>query len=395
MSLLATVAMALDTLPTFGRLMLLAWLLTLLLFGFTRLLPAQMGSSLQVLYRKGAMLALLGVPLGVYLINIQVPVPVDEVVSFNTPVPTYVVTVLLGLWVLGVIYQLSRVIRQISTTLAHAARATDAHSKIVSRCTHWQKRLAYERPIKVVCGGSEQAWHAVKPWFGVQPAVICLPAAAANWPAGLVDAMLLNQLAQLKQGSWRWLVFAQVVQALYWPAPWVSQLVQQLALHLVEPAERLAASAYRDNEGWSRDVRNLAKRTDLLQDIPALVTDGLLRLPSDGIKWLPPRPQLQSVRVDGLVFEDQWASSKRRKKDKHRDPYEQAYWLIAVASIVVGVSTTLTLVPRAPEFQPQYLNVKWQDQMVRRVYDDFTKVKAPAETGEPRGDNAPLASKRP
>jgi hypothetical protein len=391
MNLLATVAMALDTLPTYGRLMLLAFLLALMLFGFTRLLPAQMGSSLQVLYRKGALLALLGVPLGVYLINVQVPVPVDEVVSFDTPVPSYVASILLVLWILGVIYQLGRVIRQISTTLAHAARATDAHSKIVGRCTHWQKRLAYEGPVKVVCGGSEQAWHAGKPWPGVQPAVICLPAAAANWPAGLVDAMLLNQLAQLKQGSWRWLLFARVVQALYWPAPWISQLVQQLALHLVEPAERLAASAYRDNEGWIRDVRKLAKRTDLLQNIPALGSDGLLRLPSDGIKWLPPRPQLQSVRVDGLVFEDKWARSKRRKKDKHRDPYEQAYWLIAVSSIVVAVSTTLTLVPRAPEFQPQYLKVKWHDQMVRRVYDDITKVEPPAEASEPHGDDVSVA----
>lgn len=393
MNFLATLAMALDTLPAFGRLMLLAFLLTLMLFGFARLLPDQMGSSRQVLYLKGAMLAFLAVPLGVYLVNVQVPVPVDEVVSFNTPLPAYVASILLAVWVLGAFYHLRLVARQISAALARAARIPDAHSKIVSRSMHWQKRLAYEGPIKIVCGGSEQAWHMAPASFGARPAFICLPAAASNWPTGVVDVMLLNQLAQLKQGSWRWLVFARVVQALFWPAPWVSQLVQQLAQHLLEPAQRYAASAYRDNEGWARDVRNLARRTDMLQDIPAPGTDGLLRLPGNGITWVPPRPQTQNVGADDLAFEDKWASSKRRKKDKHRDPYEQAYWLIAVASIVVGVSTTLTLVPRAPEFQPQYLNVKWHDQMVRRVYDDFSEVELPAERpeSESRGNNAPVA----
>ena len=108
MNFLTAVAMALDTLPDFGRLMLLAFLLTLVLYGFTRLLPGELGSTLQVLYRKGALLALVCVPLAVYLSNVQVPVPVDEVRTFTTPVPGYVAAILLSVWLLGVAYHLFR-----------------------------------------------------------------------------------------------------------------------------------------------------------------------------------------------------------------------------------------------------------------------------------------------
>lgn len=383
--------MALDTLPDYGRVMLLAFLLTLVLYGFTRLLPGDMGSTLQVLYRKGAFLALLGVPLAVYLIDVQVPVPVDEFRAYNTPVPGYFASALLLIWLLGVFYHLRITVAVLQRTAAAVSDKMDASASIVSRCKHWQQRLAYPQTVRVCVGGFEQGWHVGPSRLRGREAVICLPAAAANWPAGLVDVMLLSQLAQLKQNHWRWLVFGRMVQALYWPGPWVSNLLQQLAALLVEPAERLAASAYRDNEGWARDVRKLLKRTDTLQDIPTLEPRGLLRVPSQGIHWTPPPPHMTSVRVDGLVFEDKWAGTKRRKKDKTRDPYEQAYWLIAVASIVVGVSTTLTVVQRAPEFEPKYLNVKWQDQMVRRVYDKSNVSDASLDSGENHSGNATAA----
>ncbi|MCR9259106.1 MAG: hypothetical protein NXH95_05260 [Pseudomonadaceae bacterium] len=382
MNPLTYLAMALDTLPDFGRVLLLAFLLTLVLYGFTRLLPGQMGSTLQVLYRKGALLALIGVPLCVYLFNVQVPVPVDEFRAFSTPVPGHAASVLLLIWLLGVAYHANKAFKIMSQTRAAAQQYPAAPAKLAARCQHWQKRLAYLQDVHVCAGGAEQGWHVGAGLGKSQTAIICVPAATVNWPAGLIDVMLLSQLAQLKQNQWRWLVFGRLVQALYWPAPWVSELLNGLAKHLVEPAERLAASAYRDNEGWARDVRSLAKRTDTLREIPELEANGLLRVPSNGVTWLPPQPSVDNVRVDGLVFEDKWVGTKQRMKDKTRDPYEQAYWLIAVASIVVGVSTTLTVVQRSPEFEPQYLKVKWQDQMVRRLYDDTVPSSENARTGE-------------
>ena len=388
---LTNIAMALDTLPDFGRVMLLAFLLTLVLYGFTRLLPGDMGSTLQVLYRKGALMALLEVTLTVYLINVQAPVPVDEFKAYSTPVPGYLASALLLIWLLGVCYHVRVAVGVMQRTATASSEHTDAPATIIARCRHWQQRLAYPQSVRVCVGGAEQAWHVGPSRLRNRAAVICLPAAAANWPAGLVDVLLLSQLAQLKQNTWRWLVFGRLVQAIYWPAPWVSELVQQLAEYLVEPAERLAASAYRDNEGWVRDVRKLIKRTDTLQNIPALETRGLLRAPSHGVHWLPPKPQVDRVRVDGLVFEEKWAGTKQRMKDKTRDPYEQAYWLIAVASILVGVSTTLTVVQRAPEFEPKYLNVKWQDQMVRRVYDETNAPESAPVSGQSQIDNAAAA----
>jgi len=82
--------MALDTLPAAGRILLLALLLSWGLFGFTRTLPGDSGSSLNVLYRKGALLALLLVPAMVYLLDIQVRVPVTELTRFVSPFLCYV-----------------------------------------------------------------------------------------------------------------------------------------------------------------------------------------------------------------------------------------------------------------------------------------------------------------
>jgi hypothetical protein len=100
----------------------------------------------------------------------------------------------------------------------------------------------------------------------------------------------------------------------------------------------------------------------------------LLRLPNNGTGWLAPRPQVSTVGlhaalVDDLGFEQKWAHTKAHRREKVRDPYEQAYWLIAVASILIGVATTLTQVPAAPEFERGYLNIKWQDQMLPRLRD--------------------------
>ena len=376
------IAKALDTLTSEGRIMLLAYLLTGALCGFARVLPKDPGSSLNVLYRKGALAALLLVPVSAYLLNVQVPVHVDEVVRFSTPIPGYVVWALAGVWGLGVLFFGYRLGRDLQATYAALRSLEVAHSKILSRAQHWQQRLNLKGEVRIVAGGAEHGWHVGWLLFKWRrPATVVLPAAALNWPTGVVDALLLTQLAQLQQGSWRWLAFARLIQVLYWPAPWVGGLVRGLAEHSELPGLRFAAAAYRDPEGWQRDVRNLSKRAATLGSVPLPTAGGLLRLPNSGQAWVPPRPQVQTVMVDDVPFEKKWAGSKRRKKDKERDPYEQAYWLIAVASLVVGVATTLTLKQRPPEFEPGFLHIKWQDRMVRRLFDDDEPVVEP-ETGE-------------
>ncbi len=368
MSVLATLAMALDTLPTEGRMLLLALLLATALYWFARLLPQEPGSMVNMLYRKGALVALLAVPLMVYLLGLQVPVPVDEIVQLQTSVPAVVATGVLGLWMLGVMFFLYKVFIDLQATFVGVARHRDAHGEIQARTQHWQLRLNLRDEIRVVCGDAEQAWHVggFIPW---QKPGIVLPAAALNWPVGVVDVMLLVQMAQLNQNCWRWLVFGRCVQALYWPLPWVGRMVQELARSFEYPAHKLAHAAYRDPEGWRRDARNLSNRAATLNSIEGAKPGQFVRLANTGEVAQEPSMHQTNTPVAAEDFALRYSLTKTQKQQKARDPYEQVYWLIAVASILVGVSTTLTLTQKPPEFEPKYLHIKWQDQMVRRPPD--------------------------
>jgi len=372
----AYIAMALDTLPIAGRMMLLALLLSGALYGFVRVLPDEPGSGLNVLYRKGALVALLFVPLVVYLFGVQVPVRVDELVRLQTQVPSYLVYALGAGWMLGALYHVGGLWRDLGATRRAAALADAAQPSMAARMGHWQQRLNLKAEVRLHCGGAEHAWHTHPLGIG-RPVCIVLPAAARNWPPGLLDVLLLVQLAHVYQRSWRWLAYGRCVQALFWPTPWVGSMVQQLARHLETPAQKLAAAAYRDDEGWARDARNLSRRGSTLRAVEPPRAGGLLRLANDGDTWVSPQRARGQMAVGEQTFAQKWALTLKRKRARERDPYEQAYWLIAVACLVVGGASTLTLVKAPPEFEPQYLNIKWRDQMMRQLRD-YYEEQAPA-----------------
>ena len=419
MDLFVTIAMSLDTLPSEGRMILLAYLLTLALYGFSRRLPEDNTSALHVLYGKGALSALLIVPLLIYLLGVQLPVlvPLSEYRRYDTDVPALVVAGILVVWLMGAVWHLVRLYRASRSVLGRAALGDALPAKLAGRAEHWCRRLNVTAEVDVVCGGAELGWHARGGSVHVH-----LPAAAMNWPMGIVDVMLLQQLAQVKQNSWRWLLFGRFVQAIYWPAPWVTRLVDDLANASVLPAARLARAAYRDPEGWARDERNYLKRIDTLEGLVLADRYGL-RLPSvmhpvvvpasrsrtaprvedasvpaatianevtheaDNAPAEAPSPAsalASEVAIDDATMARMWAGTKARHRERQRDPYEQVYWLIAAASLAVGISTTLTLVPASPEFEPKFLNVRWQDQMSRRLFDTGTPA-APPVRGVPRG----------
>ena len=379
MWLFTNIAMALDTLPAEGRVLLLALLLTVALYGFNRLL-ADADATLRVLFGKGALMALVLVPAGVYLLGVQVPVPVEQLQRYDTPWPAYVVWALLSVWLLGALVQLVRLALEWRRSAGLVAELPEANSKIGSRIGHWTQRLNLPITVEVRCEGAEVPWHVGS--MPRQPAQVVLPAAALNWPVGVVDVMLLEQLAMLKQSAWRWMFAGRVIAALYWPSPWVARMAADLAQVLVQPGLGLARAAYRDPEGFRRDLKQLRQRAQTLQPVGG---DGLygsvLRLANDG-RYEDVAPAPVSEDATAASFEGKWAGTKRRRAAKVRDPYEQAYWLIAVASIVVGVATTLTLKQAAPEFEPRFLNIKWQDQMVRRigVYGEEPRNREPPRT---------------
>gem|GEM_PF-2418242 len=382
--LFVNVAMGLDTLPRSGRVILLALLLATALYGLSKKLPQDPNSNVHVLYGKGALAVLVAVPIAVYLLGLKLPVlvPLSEFRTFNTPLPSYLAFGVLGIWLCGALWHCLRLAQRSLRQVSASESGEEVPQKLQKRVDHWCTRLAIHVDIKVVSGGSELAWHT----HGTRCAVH-IPSAAVNWPIGLFDVLVLQQLAQIKQGAWRWLLFGRVVQALYWPLPWVRRLVDEFAGSLIPASTSLAQSAYRDSEGWQRDVRNFNKRADTMVKI-AREKNGL-RLESATLFVSTPRvsgrtiPSVGAGPIDSVqdiptasvgTFERKWAGTKARRHARHSDPYEQAYWFIAAACIAVAVATTLTLVPASPEFEPRFLDVKWQEQMSRRLFDNDASV---------------------
>ncbi|MEM9620827.1 MAG: hypothetical protein AAF993_04210 [Pseudomonadota bacterium] len=386
--LLTHLAMALDTLPLAGRVMLLAGLLSLALAGLARRLlrpDADDGAiTYQLIYLKGALVTLLLVPALVYLTGFKLPVHVTEFTQFHTTWPADVALGLLFAWLLGVVYHLwllGRAHQAEQRVLAAVQVLQDkagAETKLQSRATHWCQRLRITHPVTVLSQGGEQPWHLwrrVPHGLSVEM-VIVLPAAARNWPVGVVDSALTRQLAQSKQGVWSWLLFARLVQAVYWPMPWVAGLGNHLKQRLQVAGNSLAAAAYRDPSGWRRDLQNYRKRAETLASGNFVGNVLRLSINADAVspaqRSFPANRAANSTAVpagEPTTFENRWARSKAHLRDKYRSPYEQAYWLIAVACVAVSLATTLTIVQAPPEFDPQFLELKWQDGLARRLHD--------------------------
>ncbi|MEM7002226.1 MAG: hypothetical protein AAF529_15660 [Pseudomonadota bacterium] len=346
-------AMALDTLPQGGRALLMALLLSVTLYGIARAIKGHPSNAMRLLFRKGAALVLVGLPALLWIIGLQMPVYVAEARHFSTPWPSYVFYGVLTVWALGTAVMLFVLARRAHATGQHVLRG-DGDTTLDKRCVHWSRRLGMQRQIEVGMDGGEHAWC----WRGR----ILLPHAARGWKRGLQDVVLLNQLAHIKLNHGWWLLAAHGVSALYWPMPWVKNLLQPMSSELAYAASALAAAAYRDPAGWVRDVRQVEQRYETLLAVGS--DEDWLRLP--GEVALDAETVQQAAPAD---VEQKWAATRERRAQKYFDPYERVYWLIAVVSLVVGAGTTLTIEQASPEMEPRFLQVRWQDQMGRRLGD--------------------------
>ena len=348
-------AMGLDTLPQGGRILLLALLLSLAFVGFTRVLNPKYGENMHILYRKAALMALIFVPFLVWLTDVRMTVYVEEVRYFSTNVPHYATIVLLIIWIVGVVVQVYRLGKRVGATVAHMPE-TEATEKLTKRLHHWQSRLNFKANIELRTEGGNYPWHTND--------TIVLPAAALNWPIGVVDAMLLLQLAQLKNRCWYWVLTSEFVACVFWFAPWVAKLAEQLRALLPHPAVSLARAAYRDPEGWRRDFRALKQRAETLTQVGG-IEDGLLRMDL-GLDTDDPRNVVGDL-IEAATHEERWENTRQKRWQKHFDPYERVYWLVASASLAVAIFTTLTIERSPPEFEPKFLEIKWQDRMEPRL----------------------------
>jgi hypothetical protein len=360
--ILTSLAQLLDMMPAEGRLMLLALLLSVAFTVFARLLPISGSHALDIVYRKAVLIGLLAVPFAVYVFNVRLPVAVAEVTNVATDLPAKITWLLLAVWLGGVLFHISLLSKSLRVTRAAVGGGDDSAGSMRTRLQHWQNRLNYGREVRLLCVGSERPWHYGGQQSPIQPTVV-LPAFALHWPNGVVDVMLLTQLAALKQRGWDWMMFGRLVQTLYWPAPWVRTLVDDLAGYLVGPALRLAAAAYRDPEGWRRDLRQYEQRVTTLDT--SVSDTHLQRLPFTGVVEQDNQEVTHALSRPSFAQLDKRA--RERRKARLSDPHEQAYWLIAAASIVVATATTLTRVPTPPEQEYVPLLQQWETTMFRTI----------------------------
>ena len=349
-----TIAMALDTLPGVGRFVLFAFLLSCAFFGVAQVLRRHPSQAMQLYYRKACIFALVAVPSAVWLFGLQMPVFVVEARTFQTVVPMWISYGLFGSWLIGVTVVLGRMVWRYRRALyANLCVSHAADEKMQRRVKHWSQRLNLKPQPELLLAGSAQPWQV--------SGKIVLPQAALHWPVGHLDVCLLTQLALRKQKSWIWLVLGHAACAVYWPLPWVASLLAPYKRLLVVGSLSLAESAYGDSEGWLRDYVKLQGRYATLNEADPTLEPFILVTDLE----LPAKPIPQAARRAGS-----WEATKARRAERHFDPYERVYWLIAVASVVIAVGTTLTVEQASPEFKPGFLDVKWQDQMGRRVRDD-------------------------
>ena len=245
-----TIAMALDTLGPSGRLLLMALLLSGALCGVARALRNHPSWTLQLYYRKAAIVALVAVPLLVMLLGLQMPVYVEQAKAYATQLPATISWVIGLAWLVGVLSlglrESLRVYRLRGHLLTQSAGEPVA---LESRVQHWQRRLNVEQRVGVFALGGGQAVSVSN--------VIWLPQAALHWPLGQQDVLLLWQLAMVKQRGYRWLLAALFVRILYWPCPWVRTLLADFGQALSQQALPLAKAAYRGPEGWRSDMKKL------------------------------------------------------------------------------------------------------------------------------------------
>ena len=344
--------MALDTLPSIGRTLLLATLLSISLCGVGAAIRRHPSGTMQLYYRKAAIVVLAGLPLLISFFGIKMPVYVEQAQQFGTSIPAWISYAVAFIWLCGVVWGVWQLLRQIMEAKAGLiADGAEIDDTIQKRVKHWLVRLNISPGPRVLIGGSCPAAQT--------GSLIVLPEAAKHWQVGQLDVLLLLQLAQSKQRGWLWLIFSKMAMCLYWPFPWVERLFRPMPELLVESARPLARAAYRDPDGWRRDRNKLADRYETLSE---------------------PKADMQICLVSGIPNDDpasppsdvepgSWAATRQRRAERYFDPYERVYWLVAVASVVVSVGSTLTIRQASPEFEPGFLNIRWQDQMGRRVSD--------------------------
>jgi hypothetical protein len=359
-SLLIGAIALLDALPDSIRALLAGLLLAVFLRFFESRIDErewQLGQA----FRKTSLVALMLVPLMVWLF------PASRMVVFVEELPTpsdgtaWPWRLVIGCWALGAAIAL------LSLGHAHfrdrrrsAALPVLDDDRLGERLRHWQRRLGLGRAVTLV-----QAPDG--PRLAGSGDRLELSAEVRHWPAAVCDVLMIQALCHLKRGHVRWHVMSGIVSCLYWPITWVQSLGAHLWRDLEQATETLARACYSDRMGYARAQKQLESRlagpAPRASDPPGIrpgraanayasALFGLFR-PAVGPRW--PRADLPDAPAAdrGVVW---------------TDPYDRVVLFTLQAAFFAFLLTGVTLRERPPEVEADYqlpFELLWQEHLHR------------------------------
>ena len=213
----------LDRLPDAIRAMLSGLLLVLFLKFFEARIKAnevQFGQS----FRKTALIALLFIPLLVWLFPASRMVVFVEDLSPRASPDRWAWLLLISIWAIGWLFSLSALVRSHHRSNREAGEWPLLNDeKLDARLAHWQGRLGMQQLLQLV------AYPGGNPRLFTDRDRIGIPAAAQHWPGSTRDILLINNLCHLKKHHSRWHLIAQFTASVYWPVTWLQTLHQRKA----------------------------------------------------------------------------------------------------------------------------------------------------------------------
>ncbi len=363
-SLLITGIGWIDALPDGLRAMLAALLLAAGLAYFERRIPireVQYGQS----FRKAALMALLLIPLVVWL------VPISRMIIFVEALPQQADT-LHGITEAVYLFWLTGFVVTLTGTLTAwfrqwrrlASLPLVEDDGLTHRLAHWRNRLGMSHPTRLhVSPGDE-------PRFFGSGGRLPLPAGAQYWPANQQDLLIIHGLCSLKRHHHGWHRLAQLVSCVYWPVTWTQRLHANLCRDFELIAGSLADSCYQDHLGYGRTLRQLAQR---LAPSRAVRTNGRSanRGPLHGMRrygaalarLLHPTDPAWQV---GSLLEMRGDGSTALWKD----PYDRVVLFVGQAVFLAVVLTGVTLRERPPDLEDRYLmpfGLLWKEHFHRNL----------------------------
>ena len=361
----------LDALPDGARAVLAAAFLILFLRHFEAAIPQheiQYGQS----FRKTALVALVFIPAFVWLVPAsRMTVYVEELLPADTGLhPVWLI--LLAVWLIGVLGCLIVLWRnqlQLGREMAELNSIDD--DKLISRLSHWQRRLGLERTIELV------EVPGTHPRFLTSARYIAFPAAARHWPGNLQDVLLIVGLAHLKRRHRRWHRLGRVVICLYWPVPWVQRLVDNLIRDFQQSADELAESCYRDRLGYDRALRQLAQRLEAPGPKTMVKSDAppaehpARRLQAACIQYGNALKQLLNPAIEPeWRLDELLAGRSADNKISWTDPYDRVVLFVGQAVFLAFLLTGTTLKERPPEIDYEYsfpFELLWKEHFHRNL----------------------------